>query len=212
MLLKALAVVLLGYLLGSFPSAYLAARVRGQDIRELGGGNMGTLNTLREVGFLPGLLVFIADVAKGVLAVLAARWLGAGEIIVFLAGAAAVAGHNWPVFTRFRGGRGGATAYGVLAGLAPLAGLIVFAVMVLALILTSNARLALTAGFLLMPLLMWVTGTDPATIIFSVVLPLLIGVRMAAADRTRLTDPAVRANLLVDHGYTFWQSRRKPRP
>ena len=77
--------VLVGYLLGAFPSAYIAARiVKGRDIRQVGGGNMGTLNTLREVGFVPGLLVFSTDVAKGALAILAAKWLGVNEIIIFI--------------------------------------------------------------------------------------------------------------------------------
>jgi hypothetical protein len=95
MVLESLLAVLVGYLLGAFPSAYIAARiVKGRDIRQVGGGNMGTLNTLREVGFIPGLLVFMADAAKGALAILAAKWLGVNEIIIFIAGLASVAGHS----------------------------------------------------------------------------------------------------------------------
>ena len=89
MFFDALLAVGVGYLLGSFPSAYIAGRlVKGRDIRRLGGCNAGTLNTLREVGFLPGLLVFIADAAKGALAILATKWLGVNEIAVFIAGLA----------------------------------------------------------------------------------------------------------------------------
>ena len=85
MLFKSFLAILAGYLMGSFPSAYIAGRlVKGRDIRQIGGGNVGTLNTLREVGFIPGLLVFIADAAKGALAILVAKWLGVNEIAIFL--------------------------------------------------------------------------------------------------------------------------------
>jgi len=209
MIFQSLVAVAAGYLLGSFPSAYLAARlVKGKDIREIGEGNMGTLNTLRGVGFLPGLLVFIADVLKGAFAVVLAKWLGVNQIMVFVAGFAAVAGHSWSVFRRFKGGRGGATAYGVLAGLAPLAGVIVFFIMLLTMMLTSNARLSLMAGFLSMPLLMWAFGLEPAVIVYAVVLPFLLGVRMLVQDWHKLRAPETKKNLIVDHDYTWWQKRK----
>jgi len=203
-------VVIAGYLLGSFPSAYIAARlVKGKDIREIGEGNMGALNAMRGVGFLPGLLVFVADVLKGAAAVILAKSLGALPLAVFLAGTAAVAGHSWPVFRHFKGGRGGATAYGVLAGLAPLPGVIVFFIMLLTMMLTSNARLSLMAGFIAMPVLMWLFRLELAVIIFAVVLPLLLAVRMLAMDWRKLRDPATMRNLIVDHNYTWWQKRKR---
>lgn len=196
--------------MGSFPSAYIAAcLVKGRDIRDIGEGNMGTLNTLRGVGFIPGLMVFIADVAKGAAAVLLARWLDVDQIITLIAGFAAVVGHSWSVFRGFKGGRGGATAYGVLAALSPLAGVIVFAVMLLTMILTSNARLSLIAGFVAMPLLMWGFGLGIAVIVFALVLPLLLGTRMVVQDRAKLASPQTRRNLIIDHDYTWWQSKRK---
>jgi len=211
MILKSLLAVLLGYLLGSFPSAYVASRiVKGRDIRQVDGGNMGTLNTLREIGLVPGLLVLITDVGKGVLAVLVAKWLGASEVVIFISGFAAVVGHSWPVFLGFKGGRGGATAVGIYFGLVPLAAAISFGVLLLVVLLTSNARLGLAANFTVQPFIIWAFGGSLALIIYALVVPLLLlGVRMLIDDHDKLSDSYVRKNLIIDHGYTWWQSRRK---
>jgi glycerol-3-phosphate acyltransferase PlsY len=208
MVTRSVLAVVTGYLLGSFPSAYVAARlVKGRDIRDIGGAKVPS--TLARRGFIPGLLVFIADVFKGVAAVWLAVWLGLSQWLVLLTGAAAVIGHSWPVFRGFKGGRGGATAYGVLAALSPSSGAIVFFIMLLTLMLTSNGRLSLVAGFVSMPLLMWAFGLGAMVIAFAAALPLLLGTRMLIADRKKLTSPETRRNLIVDHDYTWWQSRKK---
>ena len=209
MLFKSVLAVLAGYLLGSFPSAYIASRiVKGLDIRRVGGGNMGTLNTLREIGFIPGLLVFMADIGKGALAVLVAKWLAVNQIVIFMAAFASVIGHSWPVFLRFKGGRGGATGYGIFLGLAPLAALVTFGIMLTIMILTSNARLSLIGGFLAQPFLIWAFGGSLAVIIFSIIVPLFLGTRMLIVDRHKLSDPQARKNFIIDRNYTWWQSKR----
>ena len=99
MMLDTIIAVIIGYLLGSIPFAYIAGRLKkGVDIRQVGGGNMGALNTMREVGVTIGFAVLAADIAKGLVAVLVAQWLGLSLIWVFVVGFAAVAGHNWPIF------------------------------------------------------------------------------------------------------------------
>jgi glycerol-3-phosphate acyltransferase PlsY len=209
MIIESVAVVLIGYLLGSFPSAYIAGRlVKHQDIRRLGGGNVGTLNTLREVGFVAGIMVFAADVAKGALSILAAKWLGVGQLIVFAAGLASVAGHSWSVFLRFKGGRGGATGYGIFLALTPAAAGVVFALMLAILILTSNGRLSLIGGFVAQPLLIWAFGGSLALILYAVAVPVLLGTRMIYTDRHKIFDPEARKNLIIDRNYTWWQSKR----
>src|SRR3989304_2457868 len=93
------------YLLGSIPSAYIAGRlVKHVDIRDVGDGNMGAANTFREVGFIPGLMVALVDVGKGISAVLLTKGLGLPDILVYIAGVAAVLGHDYPIFLQFRGG------------------------------------------------------------------------------------------------------------
>ncbi len=202
--------VTLGYLLGSIPFAYIAARlVKGVDIRRVGGGNLGALNVLREVGTAAGLAVLVADMAKGALAVLVAQWLGLPLVAVFIAGFAAVVGHNWPVFLGFRGGMGAATCLGVLSALVPVEFAISFAIIVLVVLLTSNFRLAMGIGFVLLPFIIWGFGGEFSLIIYSVALPLLMGLRAIATLKQALARPGSRKNLIIDREHTWWQRKRK---
>lgn len=98
-----------GYLLGSFPTAYIVGRLRkGVDIRNVGSRNLGAMNVFYKVGFIDGLLTLAGDIGKGAAGVAVARALGTGLVVEMLAGVAVVVGHNFPVFLKFRGGRGGA--------------------------------------------------------------------------------------------------------
>ena len=108
------AAALVGYLLGTFPSADLVTRVatRGQvDIRAVGSGNPGTYNAIKSIGTKWGIVVLVLDVAKGLAAGVLGREL-AGDAGAYLAATLAIAGHIWPVWTRFRGGKGVATSAG----------------------------------------------------------------------------------------------------
>ncbi|MGE5381521.1 MAG: glycerol-3-phosphate acyltransferase [Methylocystaceae bacterium] len=101
--------VIISYLIGSIPFAFLIARLWGIDIREAGSGNVGTMNTARSVGWGPALLVFLLDTAKGIaVVVIAAYW----QVSPYSAAAAAVLGHAYPVWLGGRGGKGLATALG----------------------------------------------------------------------------------------------------
>ena len=122
------AMTALAYLAGAVPFAYLVARMRGVDIRTVGSGNVGATNVFRAVGKGWGILTFVLDAAKGlipalVFPALAARWTGqpAHPALGLAYGAAAIAGHNWPVFLGFKGGKGVPTSAGVLLGAAPAA-------------------------------------------------------------------------------------------
>ena len=115
-----LAGVAIGYLIGTFPSADLVTRLatRGRvDIRTAGSGNPGGLNTMRVLGKRWGILVILLDTAKGAIAGFVG--LAIGDPAAYAAGTAAIAGHVWPVWTRFRGGRGVATAGGSFASVFP---------------------------------------------------------------------------------------------
>ena len=114
--------VSIGYLAGSIPFAFLAGRFfRGIDIRATGSGNVGAANVLRTFGVLSAVCVMLLDAAKGAGAVLCAQRLALGDAAPAAAGIAAVVGHVYPVWLRFRGGKGVATAAGVFAVLTPLA-------------------------------------------------------------------------------------------
>jgi acyl phosphate:glycerol-3-phosphate acyltransferase len=112
--------VLVGYLIGTFPSADLVTRLvsRGSvDIRQSGSGNPGGLNTMRVLGKRWGVLVIVLDALKGVIAGFVG--LAIGDAAAYAAGTAAISGHVWPVWTRFRGGRGVATAGGSFLSVFP---------------------------------------------------------------------------------------------
>lgn len=126
-----------GYLLGSVPCGYLIGLARGVDLRKTGSGNIGATNVFRCVGKGWGIFAFVLDAVKGfVPAFFAGRVLaGAPDWLGLACGAAAVAGHNWPVWLGFKGGKGVSTSVGMLLGVAPAAagiGLGVFAVAVVA--------------------------------------------------------------------------------
>ncbi|MEY2562686.1 MAG: acyl phosphate:glycerol-3-phosphate acyltransferase [Verrucomicrobiota bacterium] len=129
-----LAIACLGYLFGSFPPGYFAGRISGVDIRSAGSGNIGATNVLRVLGKRWGYAVFLADAFKGFAAVrltlfIAHRVPSAqpyAEYLAILAAVCAVIGHSFPVWLRFKGGKGVATSAGALFGLMPLAVVIVF--------------------------------------------------------------------------------------
>jgi glycerol-3-phosphate acyltransferase PlsY len=118
-LLYGMIAVVLSYLLGSVSFSIVIAKwVKGIDIRQHGSGNAGATNTLRVLGKGPGIAVFALDIAKGVAAVWLGHAMSDNGWFPVLCGLAAIAGHNWPIWFRFKGGKGIATTVGVIATLA----------------------------------------------------------------------------------------------
>jgi glycerol-3-phosphate acyltransferase PlsY len=141
---------LLGYLLGSIATGAIISRRAGTDIRRHGSGSTGGTNITRVLGWKAGLAVIAADAAKGYLAIWLVAVIGpdpagiGNEGLRLIAGLAAIVGHIWPVFARFRGGKGVATSAGVLLALAPaavVAGVAVFAIVMAATRIVSLASL-----------------------------------------------------------------------
>ena len=132
MIARSVVLVCTAYLLGAVPFGYLlAGAVRGVDIRTLGSGNIGATNVGRVLGRGWGLSVFVLDVLKGYLAAHIGKLLG-GQPLAAAAGLAAIVGHNWPVYLKFRGGKGVATSCGVFLAVFPMGLLISFGVWVAA--------------------------------------------------------------------------------
>jgi len=170
--------IICAYLIGSFPSAYLAGRLRkGIDIRQVGSRNMGAMNVFYKVGFVEGILVLAVDIGKGAAAVALARCLGVQEIVQLLAGAAAVLGHSFPIFLNFRGGRGGATCIGILVFLMPWAIPVYLAIFGIGLLVTRYPTLSYSVAFLCFPFVAWLVYHKWELAIFSVGLLLLPGIR-----------------------------------
>jgi glycerol-3-phosphate acyltransferase PlsY len=113
-----------GYLLGSLPTGYVMGRLlRGIDVRDYGSRRTGGTNVLRTLGLRVAVFVMAIDIAKGAVAVLIARAVSDEPYVQTVAGLAAVAGHVWPVYVGFRGGRGVSAAFGALLAMNPLASL-----------------------------------------------------------------------------------------
>src|SRR3954468_3080731 len=122
-MITALILICIAYLVGSIPFGYLIVRAKVRDdVRESGSGGTGATNVTRRAGKLAGLLTLLLDAAKGIVAVALVKWvLGSseGNLVVALSGIAAIVGHCFPIWLGFRGGKGVATAVGVLLFLAP---------------------------------------------------------------------------------------------
>ena len=169
-------IVILGYLLGSIPTAHIAGRVlKGVDIRQVGDGNMGAANAFRQLGAKVGVAVGIIDAGKGALAILIAQAASLPLVAVLLTGTAVVVGHNWPVFIGFRGGRGEATTIGVLLATVTQPMLIVAGPAIVAHLILRNTTKAAAFIFVPLPLVCWLLGFSGALITYSIALPCLVG-------------------------------------
>lgn len=175
---NAVIAIICGYLMGSLPTAYIMGRLRkGVDIRQVGSRNMGAMNVIYTVGVAEGIGVLLIDMAKGAAAVFLARSLGTPTIIEFSAGVAAVIGHNFPVFLKFRGGRGGATSIGVLLFLMPKAvpiGLPLFGIILL---ITRFPTFSYSLAIVCFPFVAGLIYNSPTLVVFSIIMLLLLGIR-----------------------------------
>jgi glycerol-3-phosphate acyltransferase PlsY len=160
------AVVVIGsYLLGSIPFGYLAGRIAGIDIRNCGSGNVGATNVIRTLGKSYGYPVFALDFLKGFGAVkmsiliatrVQSEW-NSPEMFGIVAAISSVLGHSFPVWLRFKGGKGVATSAGALLALAPVAALIGVAIWILTFWLTRYVSVATIAAAAALPLIILIT-------------------------------------------------------
>jgi glycerol-3-phosphate acyltransferase PlsY len=170
--------IIIGYLLGSIPTAYIVSRIRkGIDIRNIGSRNMGGANVMREIGAREGVFVGLIDIAKGAGAILIAQALNISEPWVFGTGFAALVGHNFPVFAGFRGGRGSATIIGIFLVLAPEAILVTLAVIAIPFFTTRKFTAAILIGFGLLPLFVWLFEGSLPLVRYVLVIDLFMLVR-----------------------------------
>jgi glycerol-3-phosphate acyltransferase PlsY len=159
----AVAAFVIAYLLGSIDFAVLVARAKGADIYDLGSGNPGAANVLRNLGWKAAAPVMLGDLAKGAVAAMLGVVLGGTEAAGWAAGFAAVVGHCFPVWHRFRGGKGVATAFGVVLWLEPILGLGLIAVWGLLLATTKVSSIgSLVAMAILVPALALFDSPAPA--------------------------------------------------
>jgi glycerol-3-phosphate acyltransferase PlsY len=172
----AVAVVIAGYALGTFPTAVLVGRRRGFDPTTTGSGNPGASNATRIGGKRAGALVLLGDAGKGAVAA-GLGYAMDGRTLAWFAGAAAVAGHLWPVTRGLRGGKGVATAAGVAAVCAPLAALPLAPVFILLVKRTGQAAVGSLALAVLLPPCLVVLGQEPVEVAVAAAIGLVVVVR-----------------------------------
>lgn len=149
--------------------------MRGVDIRDFGSGNIGFSNVLRTLGLGPGLVVFVGDTGKGLLAVAICRWLGMNDYLIVAGGAFSILGHSFSVFLKFQGGRAVATSLGVMIGLTPVIAGIAFAIWLAVVGVTRYISLASIVAAVSVPSMMFLWKAQ------QVPLPYKIVAAMAAA-------------------------------
>ena len=206
-----IAAIVIAYLLGSIPAAYIVTRlITGKDIRKVGGGNVGARNVFREVGKAAGIGVGIFDMAKGVAAVfIALRLLGAPtvtlvdapqtyQIFILAAGLAAVVGHIWPVYIKFNGGNGLATSIGVLSIVMTWELLLALALVVLLVVFTRNPVLSLNISLLSVPVTASLLGKPWIFVVFAIVLLLILIINFIPTARAALVKAGGGENLFAD--------------
>ena len=167
--MSAALLVLLGYVLGSVPTGLLVGWAFGVDVRKVGSGNIGMANVLRAAGKLPAALTMLGDMLKGLLPVVVARTFIENPWILAAVALAAVVGHCWSVFLGFRGGKGVATGAGTSIGLAPLAGLSLFAFWWIVVLLSRYTSLGAIAVMVVSPFAFWLSGQPLPYVLYTVI-------------------------------------------
>ncbi|MCX5693340.1 MAG: glycerol-3-phosphate 1-O-acyltransferase PlsY [Candidatus Omnitrophica bacterium] len=170
------------YIIGSIPTAYIFGRViKGIDIREYGSGNVGATNVFRVIGKVPGIIVLMIDIVKGLICV---TYLASGflylapvtrpELYRILVGLFAIAGHNWTLFLKFKGGKGVAASAGVVIGLIPKISWLGFMVWLITFFITGFVSLASIIAVISVPIFTLAFGEPVEIIIFTCLLCLII--------------------------------------
>jgi acyl phosphate:glycerol-3-phosphate acyltransferase len=193
--MEAFLLVLLAYLLGSVPTGYILGSLAGVDVRKAGSGNVGATNVARVVGKRHGIFTLVADIAKGFVPVVIALNLGLTSMATAFVGVAAFLGHLYPVFFRFQGGKGVATALGVFLGLAPWATMVLITIFVLVLLASRVVSLSSMVASACAPIVFWLFFHSPILTGMSFFIALMITLRHRGNIQRLLsgTEPRVKA-------------------
>ena len=164
------------YLAGSVSPSYLLVRFKtGEDVRQTGSRNAGTLNTYHRLGIAGGLAVLAVDAGKGALAVLVPTFVGAPAWTIFATASLVLIGHNWPVWLQFRGGKGAAVLLGLSLALFPVVTAACLITMALVMIIFRNVVLGAAMGYVLVCIALIIVGTEWQMVLLSILLTILAG-------------------------------------
>ena len=165
----AVLLVLFGYVLGSVPTGLMVGRAFGVDVRKVGSGNIGMANVLRAAGKWAAALTMLGDMLKGLFPVVLAGAFTENAWVLAIVALAAVVGHCWPIFLRFKGGKGVATGAGTSIGLAPLVGLSLFVFWWIVVLLSRYTSLGAIAVMVVSPFAFWLSGQPLPYVLYAVV-------------------------------------------
>ncbi len=181
--MKYIIVLIFSYLLGSIPFGLLVGKWWAKlDVRQYGSGNIGMTNVLRTAGYVPALITLLGDVGKGYAAVFLATGVTDSVFLALLAGVAAVVGHNWPVFLRFRGGKGVATAAGVVLAVRPWSALVLFLIWLGVLVRFRYISLASIVVAICLPFVLLLFGVS----LWEFALALVLGIFTVLRHRSNI--------------------------
>lgn len=209
-LLKIAILLILAYLLGSFPSGFIVGRLFYHcDIREYGSGNIGTTNTFRVLGRPAGVVVLCLDILKGTAAASLPVWfhLGGPHYFMLVFGLAAILGHAFSIFLKFTGGKAVATSAGVLLAYNPIFFVIACSIFLLILLISSMVSIASTLGMVLITIFSLVYR-DPFLTATAIILTIFIVYR----HRDNLRRIRHEQENLVPFGWYYWYHQKKQPP
>jgi glycerol-3-phosphate acyltransferase PlsY len=185
------------FLIGSVPVGLLVAKEKGIDIRKMGSGNIGATNVMRTIGKREALITLTGDILKGVIPVLLALKIFPDNIRVGLIGLAAIAGHDFSVFLRFKGGKGVATSLGVLLVFSPVSALFTIAVWISVFFITKISSLSALFAFILLPVNIYLIDNSEGKFLIALIITVLIVikhkdniVRLMHGDESRIGQKA----------------------
>ncbi len=169
--------IILAYLIGSIPVGVILGKMKGIDPRKTGSGNIGATNVMRAGGKKLGIITLLGDAAKGFIPVAAAAALDADVLVVAIVGLAAFLGHVFPVFLRFKGGKGVATALGVYIAIRPLVILGAFIVFVIVFLVWRYISLASIVGAIIVPIGLYLVKAPREFIVMAGLIGIVVIIR-----------------------------------
>jgi glycerol-3-phosphate acyltransferase PlsY len=169
--------IVIAYLLGSIPVGVILGKMKGIDPRKSGSGNIGATNVMRAGGKKLGIITLLGDAAKGFIPVAAAAALNADVLVVAIVGLAAFLGHVFPVFLRFKGGKGVATALGVYIAIRPLVILGAFIVFVVVFLVWRYISLASIVGAIIVPIGLYLVKAPREFVVMAGLIGIIVIIR-----------------------------------
>lgn len=166
--------VLWSFLMGSIPVGLIVAKLKGVDLRKVGSGNIGATNVLRAMGKRPALITLAGDMLKGIIPVFISGYILDDPLYSGIVGLAAILGHDFSIFLKFRGGKGVATSIGVILAYSPLVSVLTVLVWIIVVFMTRYSSMGAIVSFMLLPLNIYVFDYSNERFLISIFITLLI--------------------------------------